>query len=119
MIPQHIQQRLFTLFPDFIGYWNASHNYFRDSDGSFTHCGIFARFSFFFRDTSNRLSAEALGELGCFIAECMAVRHSDVHIAVTTCFLENLIGKPSEQVLLPYLKDDAREFIRQFRERVT
>jgi hypothetical protein len=40
--PQAILEHLVALFPGFAGVWDDPANLFREKDGSFTPCGVFA-----------------------------------------------------------------------------
>jgi hypothetical protein len=47
MTKEAVRERLFKLFPGFLGAWNSNENYQKEGDGSFTYHDLFIEFSFF------------------------------------------------------------------------
>ncbi len=92
MTEQVILDRLLALFPDFEPLWNSADNYFR-ADGSFTRCGVFSQFSFYFCERHEQLPQSRVAQLGAFVTEWMATDDADLRDAVASCFLENVAGE--------------------------
>ena len=93
MTATEVHIRLVKIFPEFENYWNSDDNLFRESDGGFTICGVFAKLSHFVRDHFPHLSPNALRELGQFLEECLAFAVTDEVYNAAACFLENLEGE--------------------------
>ena len=85
--------RLVALFPDFAAVWDRSTNCFREDDGSFTRCGVFAEFSHYFRDRYEQFNGTQVAELGRFVTEWVASADTELGDAAATCFLENVAGE--------------------------
>jgi len=114
MTANDVYQKLVAIFPDFAERWDAPGNCFREADGSFTLCGMFAEFSHYVRDRFSHLPVSSLDELGRFIEQCMESPGSDLHNAAATCFLENLASEVFTPSLASHLRERAREFLSQY-----
>jgi len=115
MAPEIVYDRLTGLFPAFANYWNSAGACFRDDNGAFSLCGIFAVFSHFLREQYEQLHAPALRELGMFLAECMVVPDTALDVAAATCFLENLTGERFAGHFQTFLTDNALTFYANLR----
>jgi hypothetical protein len=92
MTPQAVLQRIVSLFPDFAACWDDPGNCFREDDGSFTHCGVFAEFSAFFRERYQELDPDRVAALGAFVSTSVSSPDAELGNAAATCFLENIAG---------------------------
>lgn len=110
MTAQTILSRLVALFPEFAAAWDSPDNNFRQDDGSFTGCGVFAEFSHYFRDGYERFSSDQVNAIGRFVTECMASADVELRDAAATCFLENVAGERFSTDFRPHLKEDALRF---------
>src|SRR4051812_39027792 len=113
MKPDDVLRRLVAIFPAFGPYWDRD-DLFREADGSFTFCGVFAVFSSFVRESAERLPAASLGELGQFLDECMREPGNELDTSTATCFLENIQGEPADRILREFLNGNALRFLQQF-----
>jgi hypothetical protein len=111
MIPSDVKAKLVAMFPEFVPYWDSSGNHFRDDDGSYTLCGVFAQFSHFVRERFSSLSPSELGELGRFIEQCMERPGSDLANAAATCLLENVAGEKFTSSLVAHFGSRARKLL--------
>ena len=112
MTPAEVLHQLVTLFPGFRPYWEAEDS-FRSDDGTFTFCGVFATYTWYFKESFRDLSAASLHALGEFLEECMADPNDELDTAAATCFLENLAGEPPARVLQPFLAGNALQYLEQ------
>jgi hypothetical protein len=110
MTPQSLLDRLVALFPDFRGYWDDPGNNFRDDDGTFTLHGVFANFTWFFKERHNLLPIERVTALGIFVSNCMASDDIDLDNAAATCFVENVAGEECDRELARHLSGEARKY---------
>ena len=110
MTTQEILDCLNDLFPDFTVVWNDPGNCFREGDGSFTRCGVFAEFSSFFRDHYERLPQDRIGALGKFVTDCVASEDRDLGDAAALCFLENVAAERFSNEFKQYLNGEALRF---------
>src|SRR5580704_7599752 len=110
MTAEAILDRLVSLFPDFAAAWDNTHNYFRDDDGSFTRCGVFAVFSHYFRDCYEQFSPAQVSGVGWFVTECVASPDTELGDAAATCFLENVAGDRFSRDFRRHLSDEALRF---------
>jgi hypothetical protein len=108
MTPQALVDRLVALFPDFLGYWNDPGNCFRGDDGTFTVHGVFAEFTWFYRERHAELPRDRVALLGAFVSECMSADNGDLDNAAATCFVENIAGELCDRALSPYLSGEAK-----------
>ena len=111
MSPSQVLASLTSIFPEFGTYWNSADNLFREEDGSFTHCGVFAEFSHFVRERFTSLSPVQLDALGHFVEACMQHQPSDLDTAVATCFLENVTSEIFTPALASHLGSRAVGFL--------
>src|SRR5437870_4491060 len=93
MTAPDVYQKLVAMFPDFAEWWDDPGNCFRNADGSFELCGVFAEFNHYVRDRFAHLPVSSLVELGRFVEQCMETPGSDLHNTTATCFLENVAGE--------------------------
>jgi hypothetical protein len=107
---QDVLGRLVTLFPDFAACWDSPDNCFRDDDGSFTRCGVFAEFSDYFRDRYEQLPTARVADLGCFVTECMTSPDTELGDAAATCFLENVASERFSPDFRQHLSGEALRF---------
>jgi hypothetical protein len=110
MTAQAILDRLFTLCPDFAVPWDSPDNCFREDDGSFTHCGVFAEFSHYFRDRYERFSPAQVAAVGRFVTKCVAPPDAELSDAAATCFLENVAGERFSAAFRRHLSGEALRF---------
>jgi hypothetical protein len=110
MSAQAILDRLVTLFPDFAEAWDSPDNYFREDDGSFTHCGVFAEFSHYFRDRYEQISPAQVAEVGRFMSECVGSPDAELSNTAATCFLENVAGERFSSDFRRHLSGEALRF---------
>ena len=108
MTPQAILDRLLALFPDFGPAWDGEHNYFREDDGSFTRCGVFAQFSIFFRDRYAGFTPAQVAQLAALVSVCVDSGDDPLRDAVAACFLENIEGEPGGVAFARHLNGEAR-----------
>ena len=109
MTAAEVHIRLVTIFPEFVSYWNSDENLFRNNDGSFTSCGVFAQLSHFVRDHLPDLSPTALRKLGQFLEECLALPVTDeLYNAAAACFLENIESEDFTSELAAHFGAKAR-----------
>ena len=113
MTARDILEDLVRVRPDFLGYWDGE-NLFRDA-GSFTACGVFSRFTDFFRERHRLMQREELEVVAKLIVRC----EEDTALcdAAYTCFLENIAGDAADQTITPYLSSGAIEFMSHWRSR--
>jgi hypothetical protein len=109
MTSQNILDRLIAMFPEFAASWNSPHNYFRDEDGSFTRCGVFAEFSHYFRDHYEQLPQSEVTVLGGLLTEWVANPDRELRDAVASCFLENVSGERFSTDFRRHLSGEALE----------
>jgi hypothetical protein len=109
-----LRAKLVSLFPEFAVQWDSPENVFRESDGSFSVCGLFAEFSHFVRDRSASLTPPTLDELGLLLESCLDERDPELDAAAATCFLENISGEEFTRALSSHLGPKARSFLAQF-----
>lgn len=116
LAPSELVDRLSVIMPDFADRWASPDNLFRQDDGSYTFCGVFAECSHYVSEQFPRLSPEQRRSLAACIEHCMAVQGSELETAAATCFLENLAGKPFSPEWEALLGSRASEFVRQWSE---
>jgi hypothetical protein len=109
MTAPEVYQKLVAMFPDFAEWWDDPGNCFREADGSFTNCGVFAEFSHYVRERFGHLPASSLAELGRFIEQC--VESPELENAAATCFVENVAGEQFTPVLATHFGRRAREIL--------
>ncbi len=112
--PQELLDRLVGLFPEFSASWNDRGNYFRNDDGSFSFFGVFAEFSYFFRDYYEHFSRDWIAALGEFLSECMAVPNSELGTAAAACFLENVAAERFSADFKMYLRGEPLDYYSQW-----
>jgi hypothetical protein len=110
-----ILDRLIRLFSDFQEAWDADDNYFRPDDGAFTCCGVFARFSQFFKEDCHDWGPVALDDISTLLEDCLMFPDSESGTAAATCFLENIEGEQAEDCLSGYLGPLSRKFLAAWR----
>src|SRR5262245_34468215 len=110
MNAQAILGRLITLLPDFAAAWDNSDNYFREDNGSFSQCGVFAKFSHYFRESYEQVSSTQIAALGRFVSECAASTDTDLADAAATCFLENVAGERFNSDFRRHLSGEALRY---------
>jgi hypothetical protein len=103
-------KRLIALTPGFAAGWDAPGNCFREDDGSFTHCGVFAEFSSFFRQSYGQLSSDRVAAIGKFIAECVESEDTELANAAATCFLENITAETFSDDFKRFLSGESLRF---------
>jgi hypothetical protein len=113
LTPQQLVDRLTAIVPQFADHWASPENLFRDGNGAFTYCGVFARCSHCIRDHFQDLSVKQQKELAGFIKECMAKPGIDIKSAAATCFLENRVGESFSAEWEACLGARAAKFVRQ------
>ena len=112
MIPSEVYVKLTALFPEFTGYWDSPDNYFRDDDGSFTLCGVFAQLSHFVKERAAHLQPSSLDELGVFIEQWLELPPgSELRNAIDACFLENVAAEEFTPLLAAHFGSRAREVL--------
>ena len=84
--PQAVLSRLIALFPAFDAHWRSANNLARNEDGSFTSCGVWMEFGFFFRESYEQVPAHCVAELGAFVSECAESSSEELSTAVCMCF---------------------------------
>jgi hypothetical protein len=107
MTAQDILDRLVALFPEFAAVWDRPDNCFRDDDGSFTSCGVFAEFSHYFRERYDQFPPARVAELGRFVTECVTGPDRELADAAATCFLENVAGERFSRDFRRHLRGEA------------
>jgi hypothetical protein len=113
MSPDDVLAKLVKIFPTFDPYWNSEENLFREEDGKFSLCGVFACFTGFFRQHYTELESNQLVTLGNTISQWM-VLSPDLDNAVATCFLENISGEAKFADFKKNLSGGAVAFISQW-----
>ena len=114
MTPDSFLSRLFEIFPDFAAQWSSPDDLFREDDGAFTYCGVFAEFGAFFREHYRRFPKPQLAELSTLLDECMSEDGSEINTAASTCFLENVAGEPFSRNFGEYLRGTPARYFAQF-----
>lgn len=114
MTPQELLDRLTAVFPAFAEAWDGPENYFRNDDGSFTYCGVFAEFSFYFKDRFEQFNSIQLGLLSELLDSCMEVVDSELGNTAATCFLENVAGERFHAEFAEHLRAEALSFYRNW-----
>lgn len=113
--PQIQLVELSRLFPDFKLKWDDPENYFKEDDGSFTVCGVFAEFSHHVRRQFDEMSEETKWSLFRYIENCISGKTmDDLSNAVCTCFLENLAGENFSARLRSYMGRRSLEYFKQW-----
>jgi hypothetical protein len=114
LAPIELVARLSAIMPDFAGRCASPDNLFRNDDGSFSLCGVFAECSHYVREQFPQLPTEQRRSLVAFIEQCMAEPGSELDTAVATCFLENLVGKSFSPEWEAMLGSRASKFVREW-----
>jgi hypothetical protein len=117
MTSLELHDRVVGIFPEFAPYWHASDNVFREDNGEYAACGVFAHLSHFIRERFPSLPPSALSALGVFIDECLASTDTELADAAATCFLENLIAEPFTPAFTEHLGPRGKECIRELKGR--
>lgn len=115
MTSTEILDRLLHLFPDFQEAWDADDNYFKSDEGVYTCCGVFARFSQFFKEDCQDWGPVALDDISTLLEDCLMYPDSESGTAAATCFLENIEGEQAEDCLSDYLGSRSRKFLAAWR----
>jgi hypothetical protein len=110
---EQLLDRLTAILPQFAEGWSSPDNLFRDQNGGFTYCGVFAECSNYVRDHFQSLFVQQRKSLAEFIEECMKIPGDDIDTAVATCFLENLVGESFAAEWEECLGPRATEFVRK------
>jgi hypothetical protein len=113
--PYDSLERLIEVFPDFTTIWKSPNNLFREDDGTFTQCGVFAECSHYICERYESISQEHIEMLDKFLNRCMAQPGTDLDIAATTCFLENLIEERFSDEFEAHLTGQALQYFRKLR----
>jgi hypothetical protein len=111
MIASDLMSRIERLFPDFREFWESDDNYFRHEDGSYTCCGVYARFAQYFEIDCQDWGPVALDDVATLLEDCLMFPDSDSGTAAATCFLENIVGEPAEHALSDYFGPGSRKFL--------
>jgi hypothetical protein len=106
MTPHELLQRIISIFPEFASAWDDPENCFRNDDGAFSLCGIFAEFSGFFRERFAQFTEDEIESLARLLDECMPGQPSDLDTAAATCFLENVAGEPFHAQFARHLRGE-------------
>jgi hypothetical protein len=114
LAPSELVDRLSAIMPDFADRWASPDNLFRNDDGSYTLCGVFAECSHYVPEQFPQLSPEQRESLVAFVEQCMAEPGSELDTAVATCFLENLVGKSFSPEWEALLGSRASKFVREW-----
>ncbi len=113
MQSSEIHDRLVEILPAFRDYWDSPENYFREDDGSFTECGVFAECSHYVRDFFDSFAIRQIEALARFISQCMESEpESTLADAAATCFLENLARESFSHRLTEHLSGEALSYYR-------
>ena len=110
MTAADILDRIIARFPDFAGAWNSPDNCFREDDGTFNRCGVFAEFSHYFRDRYEQFSSTQIAEVGQLVTECVASSDQDLSSAAALCFLENVAAERFSPDFKRHLNGEALRF---------
>jgi hypothetical protein len=104
---------LIALCPEFSETWASEVCLWRDNQGNFGPCGVFATFS---RYVAHKLMAnerDNLMRIFEFAESCMS-DDDEVSTAVATCFLENLMNRTPEEIdpatFVPLLGPKSRDY---------
>jgi hypothetical protein len=108
--PQLVLTQLIGIFPAFDGHWRSTNNLARKEDGSFTYCGVFMEFGFFFRERYEQFEVYRIAEFGAFVSECADSSNEELNTAVCTCFLENMGGERFCRAFQIHLTGEALRF---------
>ncbi len=108
--PQSLLTRLIGFFPEFDAHWHSPNNLARQEDGSFTYCGAFMEFGFFFQERYEQFPVHRIAELGAFVSECAESSNEQLSTAACTCFLENMAGERFNGDFQLHLTGAARRF---------
>ena len=110
MTPGRLLEWLVALIPGFGVWWTLPDNLVTESDGSFSHCGVFMELEWFLRDHYELLSPDQNEALGAFVSECVALPdHVPISNAAATCFVENIAGLDCDRAIAPHLTGSARD----------
>ena len=112
MTAHDILKELIRIRPDFDTHWTDG-NLFLADDGSFTACGVFSQFTYFFRERHHEMKKEELEGIAALVGLCE--KDDFLTESVYTCFLENIAGDPPDETLAPYLSTAALEFMSHWR----
>lgn len=113
--PREVLNRLLENVPAFARSWSES--LFKEDDGSFTAHGVFATFSWYFRDHFGELTEDARRGVFNFVEECVSFEKEiseGVSNAAGTCFLENIAGDKELADVSKYLGPESREFFERW-----
>ena len=108
--PQFLLEQLIGIFPEFDTDWRSADNLARKEDGSFTYCGAWMEFGFFFLEKYEQFPVPRIAELGAFVSECAESSNEELSTAVCTCFLENMAGECFCGAFQLHLTGAARRF---------
>jgi hypothetical protein len=112
MTGEAVRSRLVALFPAFAAYWDGPGDCYRDADGSFGPGMVFGAFSGFFRDRYEHLPPDRVAALGAFVSACMDPPGTELDLAASTCFLENVAGERFDPDFRRHLTGEALRFYR-------
>jgi hypothetical protein len=115
MTPSELHGRLVAIFPQFAAYWESADNLFRETDGSYTVCGVFSHFTHFVREYFPSFQSSALLQLGRLIEDCLAEPHTEISNDTGACFLENMISEEFTSTFAGQLGPRGRECIAELR----
>lgn len=105
-----IESEILEMFPEFKDRWGSEDNLFREDNGSFTLCGLFAEFSHFVRERLFDFNQDRKSTLFAKVETWIASDSSELNEAVATCFLENLTGEELSSELRPLLGPKSLEY---------
>jgi alpha-amylase/alpha-mannosidase (GH57 family) len=115
MTPSELHDRLVAIFPQFAAYWESADNLFRETDGSYTVCGVFSHFAHFVREYFPSFQSSALSQLGRLIEDCLTEPHTEISNDTGACFLENMISEEFTSAFVAQLGPRGRECIAELR----
>jgi hypothetical protein len=107
---QVVLAQIIAIFPAFDAHWRSANNLALKEDGSFTYCGAFMEFGFFFLERYEQFQVHRIAELGAFVSECAESSNEELSTAVCTCFLENMAGERFCGAFQLHLTGAARRF---------
>jgi hypothetical protein len=109
--PQELLDAAFSMIPTFRLYWQSPDNVFINSDGSYSHCSVFAQLSHYLPEHISDLKGPDLSTLFNFVETCIVNKQEGLSNAACTCFLENLASEGAlSQTISPYLGKRSKEY---------
>jgi hypothetical protein len=105
MLPgQQVLEDFIHVLPDFATYWAAPDNLFREKDGTYTACGVFACLADFLRENATSLSAGDWRSVGDLIEKYFAAGE-EMRGVLGACLIENMQFEKCSQLFSSHVSE--------------